>query len=115
MQEISGEDFTAKDFRTWAGTVLAAMALQEMEAVDSETQAKHDVVQAIERVSERLGNTPAICRISYIHSAIIESYLDGSLFKTHRANRKKELSEDLSPEEAAVLAFLQRCASRDGT
>lgn len=72
LQHISGKDITAKDFRTWAGTVLAAMALQEFETFDSETQAKKNVVRAIENVAKQLGNTPTICRASYVHPEVIE-------------------------------------------
>ena len=84
LQEVSGADYTAKDFRTWAGTVLASLALQEFEAFDSETQAKKNVVAAIERVSERLGNTPSVCRKCYIHPEVLLSYLDGSMLATLR-------------------------------
>ncbi|MBK9710244.1 MAG: DNA topoisomerase IB [Kouleothrix sp.] len=111
LREISGQEFTAKDFRTWAGTVLAAMALQEFEAVDSEAQARKNIVRAIERVSERLGNTPSICRKSYVHPAVLDSYLDGSLVETLQQRVEHELSEslkDLRPEEAAVLGLLMR-------
>src|SRR5205807_2614074 len=74
LREISrGADFTAKDFRTWAGTVLAALALQEFQAFDSQAQAKRNLVAAIERVAKRLGNTTAVCRKCYIHPAVIES------------------------------------------
>ena len=79
LREIAGEDFTAKDFRTWAGTVLAALALQEFETFDSQTQAKKNVVRAIERVAERLGNTPSVCRKCYVHPVILDAYLDGSM------------------------------------
>src|SRR3954449_7588135 len=95
LREISGEDFTAKDFRTWAGTVLAAMALQEFEAFDSDTQAKKNVVRAIERVSERLGNTPSVCRKCYVHPAILESYLDGSMIESLRRRAKEEMDQAL--------------------
>jgi DNA topoisomerase-1 len=111
LKEISGDDFTAKDFRTWAGTMLAAIALQEMEAVDEEAQSRHNVVAAIERVAERLGNTPAICRQCYVHPAIIESYMDGTLIKSLKEKAKKEIAEDLDdlpPEEAAVLVLLHK-------
>ncbi len=110
LREIAGEEFTAKDFRTWAGTVIAARALQEFEEFDSQTQAKHNVVQAIEAVAQRLGNTRAVSRKSYVHPAIIDAYLDGSLLHTLRQRIEVELEEslhDLSPEEAAVLAFLR--------
>ncbi|HEY7060973.1 MAG TPA: DNA topoisomerase IB [Chloroflexota bacterium] len=111
LREITGQDFTAKDFRTWAGTVLAAWALNEFEAFDSETQAKHNVVRAIERVAERLGNTPAVCRRCYVHPAVLDAYLDGSLIEQLKDQVDGELTDALSklpPEEALVLAFLQR-------
>jgi DNA topoisomerase I len=72
---VSREDFTAKDFRTWAGTVLASMAMRESEKSASETQAKKNVVEAIKVVAQRLGNTPAVCRKCYVHPAVVECYL----------------------------------------
>jgi DNA topoisomerase I len=116
LREISGEDFTAKDFRTWAGTVLAAMALQEFEAFDSDTQAKKNIVRAIERVAERLGNTPSVCRKCYVHPTILASYLDGTMIESLRRRTKEELDEslgELRPEEAAVLALLQNRLARE--
>src|SRR5205085_7220623 len=82
LREISGADFTAKDFRTWSGTVLAALALQAFEEYDSAAQAKRNIVQAIESVAERLGNTPAVCRKCYVHPAVIEAYVDGTMLET---------------------------------
>ncbi len=79
LREITGEDFTAKDFRTWAGTVLAALALREFEAFDSEAGAKKNLRAAIEGVAARLGNTPTICRKCYIHPEILGCYLEGGL------------------------------------
>eukprot|EP01034_Spumella_vulgaris_P042447 gene42447-52642_t len=111
LRSISGDDYTAKDFRTWYGTVLAALALQEFERFDSETQAKKNIVRAIEAVAQKLGNTPTICRKCYVHPAVIEAYLDGSDLAALRASTEREFSADLhalSPEEAAVLALLQR-------
>jgi DNA topoisomerase-1 len=116
MREISGEEFTAKEFRTWIGTVLAAMALEEFEAFDSEAQAKSHVVRAIESVAERLGNTPAICRKCYVHPAVIEAYMDGTMLRTLRRRTEEELTHsltDLRPEEAAVLALLQQRLARE--
>src|SRR5262249_46565685 len=110
LHQIAGEEFTAKDFRTWAGTVLAARALKEFEAFDSKAQAKRNVVKAIEDVAKRLGNTKAVCRKCYIHPAVIDAYLDGSLLHTWRRQIEKVISGNLGelrPEEAAVLAFLQ--------
>lgn len=111
LREITGEDYTAKDFRTWSGTVLAALALREFEQFDSETQAKKNIVRAIETVAERLGNTPSICRKCYVHPAVIEAYLDGTILDALRTRAEQELVEDLHallPEEAAVVALLQQ-------
>lgn len=110
LREITGQDFTAKDFRTWAGTVLAAQALQEFEEFDSEAAAKKNVVQAIERVAKRLGNTPAICRKCYVHPTVLDSYMEGTLIAELRERAEEELAEslpDLEPEEAAVLVLLR--------
>ncbi len=115
LRTLTGEDYTAKDFRTWSGTVLAALALQEYEKFDSEAQARKNVVRAIETVAARLGNTPTICRKCYVHPAVIESYLDGTMLDALRRRAREELIEDLhvlSPEEAAVLALLQQRLSK---
>jgi DNA topoisomerase-1 len=111
LQEITGQEFTAKDFRTWAGTVLAALALQEVEEADSATQAKKNIVRAIETVAERLGNTPSICRKCYVHPAIIDSYLDGTLTQTLKQRLDQEVAEskyDLDADERAVIRLLQQ-------
>jgi DNA topoisomerase I len=110
LREVSGQDFTAKDFRTWSGTVLAAWALRELEAVDSEAQAKRNVVRAVEEVAEWLGNTPAVSRRSYVHPAVIDAYLDGDVVRAARESADTKLRdlESLEPEEAAVLALLRQ-------
>jgi DNA topoisomerase-1 len=107
VKAISGQDFTAKDFRTWAGTVLACMALREMSA-DTKT-ASRNVVRAIDAVAGLLGNTRAVCRKSYIHPAIIDSYTDGTLANAfaRRAAASRGRTR-LSPDEAVVLALLQQ-------
>lgn len=115
LQKISGQPFTAKDFRTWAGTVLAAIALGKMEEVDSQTMAKRNVVTAIEAVAGMLGNTAAICRKCYIHPAITASYLDGTLAETLRVKADSQIARhlhDLKPEEAAVLALIRQELAR---
>lgn len=110
LKEITGDDITAKDFRTWTGTVLAALALAQFEPAGTETTAKANVRAAIETVAERLGNTPTVCRKCYVHPDLIDAYLDGELqlrFRGRAAGPKSRSSHGLRPEEAAVLAFLQ--------
>lgn len=110
LQEISGEEITAKDFRTWAATNLAALALQEFELFDTEAKKKRAVVRAVEKVAKHLGNTPAICRRCYIHPAIFDGYLDGTLLSTLKEQTLSYLEENvagMSAEEAAVTAFLR--------
>jgi DNA topoisomerase-1 len=110
LKEITGQDITAKDFRTWAGTVLAAPALQEVASFDSAAQAKRNVRGAIERVAARLGNTPTICRKCYVHPEVINTYLDGNLaleIKSEAESALRDNLADLKPEEAAVLAMLR--------
>jgi len=92
LNDLSGEPFTAKDFRTWAGPVLAALALAQTEEVDSKAAAKKNVITAVEAVARMLGNTAAICRKCYIHPAIITRYLDGKLAQTLRAKADSEIS-----------------------
>ena len=101
LKEISGEDFTAKDFRTWAGTVLAALALHAAPEFASKTEARRNLLRAVESVALQLGNTPAICRKSYVHPAVIDAYLDGRVVTPDPSCPR------LSPEEAGVLALLQ--------
>ena len=104
LREISGRDITAKDFRTWAGTVLAALALHESGGFDSQAGAKKNVRAAIVHVASRLGNTPAICRKCYIHPEVLSAYAEGSL----ALEIGGEAGDDgLRPEEAAVLAWLE--------
>jgi DNA topoisomerase I len=105
--------FTAKDFRTWAGTVLACTTLTELEPFSSETQAKRNLVQAIKIVAEHLGNTPAVCRKCYIHPAILTGYLNGYLGSHLTVISSKKLQTvdvvgDLRAEEQAMMRFLSR-------
>jgi DNA topoisomerase I len=109
LREITGEEVTAKDFRTWAATNLAALALQRLEVFDSHAKAKKNVLQAVEAVAKMLGNTPAICRKCYIHPAIFNGYLDGTLLQTLKQRSDEKLSDPghvLRAEEAAVIGFL---------
>jgi DNA topoisomerase-1 len=109
LRDIAGEEFTAKDFRTWAGTVLAAWALCEFEKIDTTAAARRNITAAIKRVASQLGNTPAVCRSSYIHPEILSCYMDGSLIDHLRRQIKAKLRKDmagLTAEEAAVLVLL---------
>ncbi len=111
LREITNEHFTAKDFRTFSGTVLAAIALQEYEHYDSAAQAKKHVVAAIEHVARKLGNTPSICRKCYVHPEIITAYMEGGFTEQLRQDIDREMREGydhLSDEEILVLAFLKK-------
>jgi DNA topoisomerase I len=110
LKEITGRDITAKDFRTWAGTVLAALALREFEAFDTKATQKKNIREAIERVSARLGNTPTICRKCYVHPEVLNAYVEGNLLLEIKGEVEQQLREEiatLKPEEAAVLAMLE--------
>ncbi len=115
LKEITGQDITAKDFRTWAGTVLAAMALNELRSFDSAAQAKRNLRAAIEKVAGKLGNTSTICRKCYVHPEVLNSYMDGNLVLELKSKAESELRSDvqiLKPEEAAVLALLRSSYER---
>ena len=114
LRAITGANFTAKDFRTWAGTALAVMALCE-HGSGSDANAKKNVRRAVEKVAETLGNTPAVCRQCYIHPAIFEFYRDGSMLKMLRrqgGTRATRSPYSLRPEEVTVLTMLQQSLAR---
>jgi DNA topoisomerase-1 len=112
LGDIAGHDFTAKDFRTWAGTVLAAATLQAM-STKGERPTKKRVTQAVAMVAERLRNTPAICRKCYIHPAVLTSFLESTLGPALTvAGPARRLSRPaLRPEERAVLRLLRRMSA----
>jgi DNA topoisomerase-1 len=109
LRSITEQPFTAKDFRTWAGTVLACLALREFEIFESATQAKKNMVQAVKAVAEQLGNTPAVCRKCYIHPAVLDSYMTGELVKILNAAEKKIAKNHhaLRDEEVQVMFLLE--------
>jgi DNA topoisomerase-1 len=114
LREATGQDITAKDFRTWHGTLLAAMALREFEAIDGAARTKKAVRQAVERVAARLGNTPTICRKCYVHPEVVNAYLEGGLLPEVQEDIQQEVRQELrhdlhalKPEEAALLGLLQ--------
>ncbi|WP_369525451.1 DNA topoisomerase IB [Bradyrhizobium japonicum] len=111
IKEITGEDFSAKDFRTWAGTVLAALALAELKKYDGQAEAKRNIVAAVESVSKQLGNTPAICRKCYVHPEILNAYISGNLvemIEARIAQKFKRQYAKLTSDEIMVLAFLRK-------
>ncbi len=112
LREISGQDFTAKDFRTWAGTVLAAQALAELQVSATAAAARRSIVAAIESVAKRLGNTKAVCRKCYIHPAILEAYMDGATIQTLRSRARLAEGVGLGAEERAVVRLIERRLSR---
>ncbi len=112
LREISGSDITAKDFRTWAGTVMAALALQEASQLELPGTVRQQLKTAIERVSARLGNTPTICRKCYVHPEILQAHASGALLLEIRREVRDEMAAGLRPEEAAVLALLESRLSR---
>jgi DNA topoisomerase-1 len=117
VREHLGDEFTAKDFRTWGGTLIAAIALAEHGPVESETEAKRAVAGVMRRVAERLGNTPAVARSSYVSPAVIEQYLDGRTIKDFRPRHLRVVgARDLAldPEEQALLSLLRSWRIRRG-
>ena len=110
LREITAEDFTAKDFRTWAGTVLAAVALDKLGPCELKQAAKSNIKNAVTAVAKILGNTPAVCRKCYIHPAVLQTYLSGDTIAGLRRKTEEAVAQnlpDLRAVEAAVMRFLQ--------
>jgi DNA topoisomerase I len=117
LRQVTGQDFTSKDFRTWNGTVLAVRALQTCGARESAAQAKKAVVEAVKTVAAQLGNTPAICRKCYVHPVVIEAYVEGSLLEMLQRLGVADPAgpvQGLSAEEGRVLAFLRQALTPEG-
>jgi DNA topoisomerase-1 len=109
IREVAGQDFTAKDFRTWAGTLLATRELYAAGPCGNEQETKKAVVEAVKRVARHLGNRPATCRKYYIHPAIQTAYADGSLFSTMEAGEQQQAAYGglgLRPEEYSVMVII---------
>jgi DNA topoisomerase-1 len=109
IQSIIGETFTAKDFRTWAGTLLCSMALAMEGQAPSKTERKRKIKRAVQATSEQLGNTPAVCRSSYICPRLLDEYVEGKPFELLRKGRrgKPVVRVGLSMEERSLLKFLR--------
>ena len=111
LRDISGGDFTAKDFRTWSGTLMMSKLLDSLHGFDSKSQAKKQISEAIKAVAKHLGNTPSICRKCYVHPAVIEAYLSGKIHKPNNGKRRTQKSNRLvalRSDEMAVLRLLTR-------
>jgi DNA topoisomerase-1 len=109
LREIAGEEFTAKDFRTWGGTVLAARELAAAGPCRSDTEGKRKIVSAVKNVAAQLGNRPATCRKYYIHPAMFDAYADGSLFAAMRRGMEQQQAyqgKGLAAEEYAVMVII---------
>ncbi len=116
LREAAGAQVSAKDFRTWAGTVLAALALQEIEELSPDETTEKKMIRAVEKVAMELGNTTAVCRASYIHPEILQGFESGALLETLRRRARSKIARDLrglSVEEAAVLVFLEKRLKED--
>ena len=110
LRDALGEEITAKDFRTWGATLLAATALADRGKVDEPEQVKKNINRAIRSVAENLGNTPAVCRASYIHPIVFKAYADGVVlerFTPRRARKGKRLEPEMEPEEYSLLQLLR--------
>jgi DNA topoisomerase I len=108
LRDISGQDFTAKDFRTWGGTMLAILAFQECQPYETIRQAKKNITETVKRVAEELGNTPTVCRKYYVHPLVLEAYQDGSLTQALENLRLPKKSNGLQPEERLVIEVLRQ-------
>jgi len=115
IKEATGPEFSAKDFRTWGGTLLAATRLAELGKAEDEKQIKKNLVRAIRDVSEQLGNTPTVCRSSYIHPDVIKAYEEGVTiddFRPRASRRIRRIEADYEPEEKALLRMLEVTAAK---
>jgi DNA topoisomerase-1 len=113
IREVTGEDFTAKDFRTWSATVLAVTALRELPPASTKGRSEKNVVLAVEAVARLLGNTRAVCRKSYVHPGVVESYIDGRMLKTLTRRSKLPRIAGLRPDEVAVLQILRHVSKKE--
>jgi DNA topoisomerase-1 len=115
IRRAGGDDFTAKDFRTWAGTILAVAALSEAGAFESEREGKSKLLGAIDRVAQQLNNTRAVCRKYYVHPVVVDSYLAGTLTTELTPSRNGKGSGQLTRMETAVLALIRRRPANGGS
>ena len=103
LKEITGEEFTAKEFRTWSGTVLMTRVLGECGSFESDTEATRKIAAGVKMVAAKLGNKPATCRKYYVHPCVIEAYMQGALPAVPAPAQAEESEAELSAEEKSVL------------
>jgi DNA topoisomerase-1 len=110
IKAATAPEFSSKDFRTWGGTLMAAVELAEIGKPQSESEMKKNLVRAVKKVAEQLGNTPAVCRSSYIHPAVINTYQNGMIldeFSPRKSRLIKLRQAGYEPEETALLRLLR--------
>ncbi len=115
LREISGDDFTAKDFRTWMGTCLAALALQAMGECKRENEVKRNIVSAIKETAKRLGNRPSACRKYYVHPGILDGYTNGRLFAALRTSKSGDVPNELRRAELCVMSLVKNYDEKQGS
>jgi DNA topoisomerase-1 len=109
LKTATASDYSSKDLRTWGGTLLAAVELAELGVADDPAQVKKNIVSAVKKVAEQLGNTPTVCRGSYIHPAVLKVYENGRTlddFAPRKKRKIKKILDDFEPEEKALLRLL---------
>jgi DNA topoisomerase I len=110
LKTATAPEFSAKDFRTWGGTLLAAVELAEIGCCNDEKNLKKNILKAVKKVSEQLGNTPTVCRSSYVHPTVIKSYEKGVTleeFTERKKQRIKRLNDEYEPEEKALMKLFR--------
>ena len=115
IERIAGAHFTAKDFRTWEGTMYCALALAACDVAETVADRKRNIVEAVASVAKHLGNTPAVCKKSYIHPGVIQDYLEAGALKLVERNVRKKMAAPhaLSADESKVLAYIEQLLTRD--
>lgn len=109
IKEATAPDFSSKDFRTWGGTLLAAIELAEIGVASDDREVKKNIVRIVKRVADELGNTPTVCRASYIHPTVLKSYESGITLEEFRPKKRRRIHRvegDYEPEEKALLRLL---------
>jgi len=114
LKSITSDEFSSKDFRTWGGTLLAALELAELGPAEEEKEIKQRVVRAVRQVAEQLGNTPAVCRSSYIHPTVIDSYSNGVTIAEFEPRRQRRIKLSQAEHEPGEKALLKLLTNRNG-